>query len=71
VPDNVGNAKKDGRRLVVDGESWVVYELSSSYDRRGASLVFECETVVRRVRDYPRHWLELPDAELARLMEGA
>lgn len=68
--DRISNSKKEGRSLFVDGKRWLVYELSSPYDRRGSSLVFECEDVVRRVREYPRHWLELPDAELARVMEG-
>jgi hypothetical protein len=68
---DVGNAKKDARRLYVEGELWLVYELSSRYDRRGGSLVFESERVVRRVREYPPHWQELTDADLALLMGAA
>lgn len=52
------------RILYVEGERWLVYEVTSAYDRRGASLVFESENVVRRVRDYPANWRELPDADL-------
>src|SRR4051812_9384829 len=69
--NDVGRAKKDARPLYFDGESWLVYELSALYDRRGPSLVFESETVVRRVRDYPAEWREFTDAELARVMEGS
>ena len=69
--NDVGSAKKDARRLYFDGEWWLVYELSALYDRRGPSLVFESETVVRRVRDYPSQWSALTDAELARVMGGS
>lgn len=69
--NDVGRARKDARRLYVDGEWWLVYELSALYDRRGGSLVFESENVVRRVRAYPPHWQEMGDADLARLMETA
>lgn len=34
------------------------------YDRRGPTLVFESENIVRRVRSYPSNWRELPDMEL-------
>jgi len=46
-------------------EEWRVYEQPSVYDRRTRpDLVFESESVIRRVRDYPTDWLELSDAEL-------
>jgi hypothetical protein len=71
MPNDVGTGRKDARRLYIEGECWLVYELSSHYDRRGPSLVFESESVVRRVRAYPAHWLELADKDLARVMEAA
>jgi hypothetical protein len=69
--NDIGNAKRDARRLCFAGKGWLVYELFGFYDRRGPSLVFESETVARRVRDYPAEWRDLPDAELARVMEGS
>lgn len=64
------NAMADGRRLVIDGVEWVVYELSDMpYDRRSSiSLVFECAERIRRVRDFPREWRELPDPAVAEIM---
>lgn len=67
--EDVARARKDARILFVEGERWIVYEVVSAYDRRGASLVFESENVVRRVRDYPANWRELPNAELLLMME--
>jgi hypothetical protein len=57
---------RDAARLVIDVEQWLVYELPPlTFDRRAAaSLVFESETVLRRVRDYPEDWRELSDADL-------
>jgi hypothetical protein len=57
------------RRIRIDGVTWLVYELTQhELDRRsGASLVFESETTVRRVRDYPANWRSLSDEELAAL----
>ena len=48
---------------------WRVFELVMSYDRRGPSLVFETDGVVRRVRNYPADWRSLPDDELLALSE--
>ena len=67
--EDVARARKEARILFVEGERWIVYEVVSAYDRRGASLVFESENVVRRVRDYPANWRELPNAELLLTME--
>lgn len=52
-----------------DGCRWKVFEQAfSDYDRRsGMSLIFSSESAVRRVRDYPADWMDLPDTELARL----
>ena len=52
-----------------DGGRWRVFEQAfNDYDRRnGMSLIFSSENAVRRVRDYPADWMDLSDAELARL----
>lgn len=64
MQEDVARAREQARILYAEGERWLVYEVMSAYDRRGASLVFESENVVRRVRDYPANWRELPDADL-------
>jgi hypothetical protein len=39
-----------------------------AFDRRGGThLVFDAETLMRRVRDFPANWQELSDAELLEL----
>lgn len=52
-----------------DGAHWNVYEQAfSDYDRRsGASLIFESDAAVRRVRLFPADWFGLTDAELMEL----
>lgn len=59
-------AQRTGRRLVVEGVAWLVYELPPMiFDRRSSpSLVFESELAVRRIRDYPADWRKLSDDEL-------
>ena len=59
-------AQRTARRLFVGGEHWRVYELPpTAFDRRSSpSLVFENETTVRRVREYPADWRTLNDEEL-------
>ena len=53
------------------GTFWQVCEVEFALDRRtGRSLVFESEGSVRRVRNYPATWHDLPDDELARLVES-
>jgi len=61
-----------GSRVVVDRSTnaqWVVFEIrNASYDRRdGRSLVFSTDGVMRRVRNFPTNWLELPDQDLLEL----
>jgi len=60
-----GDAQQRGRRIVVEGDSWLVYEVPPmTFDRRNSSsLVFESDTV-RRVRNYPENWRDLRDDEL-------
>ena len=52
-----------------DGAHWTVYEQAfGEYDRRsGRSLIFDSDSAVRRVRNYPGNWLELSDRELLEL----
>jgi hypothetical protein len=60
-------------RSVVDaaGTFWQVCEVEYALDRRtGRSLVFESDGSVRRVRQYPERWHDLPDDELVRLVES-
>lgn len=64
-PEAVIRASRAGGRWIRRGEEeWLVYELLIPYDRRGPTLVFESESIVRRVRTYPADWRELPDDEL-------
>jgi hypothetical protein len=54
-----------------DGTFWQVCEVEFALDRRsGRSLVFESDVSVRRVRHYPDGWSDLPDEELARLVDS-
>lgn len=50
---------------------WRVFELVAAYDRRGPSLVFETDGVMRRVRAYPPDWRTLPDRDLLALSENS
>ncbi|HEY2376018.1 MAG TPA: hypothetical protein VGH98_08600 [Gemmatimonadaceae bacterium] len=59
----------DERRFVVDKVAWCVYEHAGPWPC-GQSLVFETESVARRVRDYPPHWRELSSAALYELSWG-
>lgn len=47
----------------MDGRDWLVYELAAT-STEGASLVFETELVVRRVKTYPDTWRMLDEAAL-------
>ena len=66
--DTRQQAASSGRRreLIVEGVTWTVREdPTPAYDRRSApSLIFSCDTVVRRVRNFPEDWWQLPDAAL-------
>jgi hypothetical protein len=61
--------QRAARRIPSDGVLWLVYELAASaYDRRQSPcLIFESDSVVRRVRDYPPNWRELGDEDLIAL----
>jgi hypothetical protein len=62
-------ARRSGARLLlIEGNRWFVYELPAALDRRyKPSLVFESDTVIRRVRSFPQNWRELADDALATL----
>jgi len=65
---HVQEAQRTARRLVIDGQMWLVYELPSTFDRRSTpSLVFEHESSIRRVRNFPEAWRTLSDEELIAL----
>ena len=63
----IRSSRAGGRWIRSLEEDWVVYELLMPYDRRGPTLVFESENIVRRVRRYPENWRELTDEDLFRL----
>ena len=70
--ETLREAQRTARKLVVDGLPWLVYELPNPYDRRHtASLVFESDGTVRRVRNFPENWRELGDDELFALSWSA
>lgn len=60
------DAQRTGRQLLIEGALWIVYELPASpFDRRQAvSLVFESESAIRRVRNFPSEWRALGDTAL-------
>lgn len=57
------------RRLTIDGQTWVVREVTEAkLDRRAAShLLFEGPHGARCVRSYPPDWRMLSDEDLFRL----
>jgi hypothetical protein len=54
------------RKLHMDGKDWFIYELAATAGE-AASLVFETELMVRRIRTYPANWAALDDASLSAL----
>ena len=57
------------RRISADGLRWVVQEVQApAFDRRGGThLLFDGETIMRRVREFPKNWFDLSDEELYEL----
>ena len=50
---------------MVNDVRWLVYEHAPLLDRRrGLTLVFESDEVMRRVRSFPANWRELSDQQL-------
>jgi hypothetical protein len=57
--------------VTANGYEWRVYGLASDLDRGHTnSLIFDCGSVMRRVRDIPADWKTLDDTELVRLLNG-
>ena len=50
----------------MEGQDWLIYELVAS-GTEPASLVFETELIVRRVKKYPANWRTLDEAALLAL----
>ncbi|HEY4218995.1 MAG TPA: hypothetical protein VGM67_17760 [Gemmatimonadaceae bacterium] len=61
------------RVLRAGGHEWHVRETRySPADRRtGTCLIFDAESVIRRVRNFPPNWRTLPDDELYSISLGA
>lgn len=55
------------RSLESDGYTWTVYEQQLPYGQAWRTLVFMSDRVVRRVKQYPPNWFDLPDSELAQV----
>lgn len=71
TPDETRSAAAGGRedrrrRVIIDGEHWVVREIDApTFDRRGGRhLIFECSSLFRRVRVFPENWYDLDDETL-------
>ena len=64
--DILHDARHTARRFAIDGVPWLIYELPPLvFDRRNsATLIFESDDVMRRVRNYPPQWRELSDDDL-------
>jgi hypothetical protein len=71
--EHVREAQRTARLLQTEDTTWLVYELRPlPFDRRnGASLIFESDSAIRRVRNYPAAWRELSDEELLALSWSA
>ena len=54
------------RRISADGLRWYVHEVPApAFDRRGGMhLLFDGESIMRRVREFPANWFDLSDDEL-------
>jgi hypothetical protein len=57
--------------MSVDGVQWTVHEIvAPSFDsRREPHLLFECDQIMRRLRDYPHDWHALSDEDLFALTD--
>jgi hypothetical protein len=60
------------RELVHDGRRWQVREMAALHDpgaRSDRCLVFDGESIVRRVWSYPDDWPQLSDTQLWALLD--
>jgi len=73
LPAVLREAQRTARPIFIESIPWLVYELPPpAFDRRrGASLVFESEDVMRRIRQYPPNWRQLSDEDLFALSWGS
>ena len=63
--ERLREAQRTARQLQAQGQRWLVYELRTlPFDRRGVSLIFESDSAIRRVRNFPPNWGDLSDDEL-------
>lgn len=63
-------AARTSRFVDSTGRQWEVREIPATAGERAtcaASLLFETEGLIRRVRRYPANWSELPASELEAL----
>jgi hypothetical protein len=64
----LGTTRNDARVIMVNDVRWLVYEHVPALDRRSSpTLIFECDEVMRRVRDFPRDWRDWSDERLYEL----
>lgn len=70
-PKEIQQSQDEGkvRRISADGVRWIIREVPAPpFDRRGGThLVFDGESIMRRVRQFPVDWHTLTDAELYEL----
>ena len=70
-PNEIQQAHGEGkiRRISADGVRWIIREVPApAFDRRGGThLVFDGESVMRRLRHFPADWHTLDDAALYEL----
>jgi hypothetical protein len=63
---SAGFGRAAGRKLRIQGQEWLIYEIASTA-MEPASLVFETDLTVRRVKRYPANWRTLDEATLLAL----
>jgi len=63
-------SRAKARHLVTpEGTEWMVYEFHHPTDIDSTTLVFESDSIVRRLRMFPSDWRELSDVKLAALCQ--
>ena len=61
--ERLAQVRAPSRKLHMEGRDWFIFELAATANE-AASLVFETELMVRRIRTYPANWAALDDASL-------
>ena len=68
MSDTFAKLRRNSRRLRIDGELFLVFEILAPVDRASTpSLVFESVESVRIVREYPATWRDLDNSALVAL----